>query len=290
MSLVSENKLKKKWKYLRDQFSVELGKLPPPRSGDAAGAVTPKWAYFSQLLFLKDTVKPRMSTGNLTQDEESIIIPERNLDETESESNVQSAENDGAGGLDANVEESEKEVHPVLEPHLRILNSSASTVKKRRGQNDIFNDTILDIEKKKLDYLQSKSKRVDNKEDDHLLFFKSLLPHVRKIPDSRVLSFRSRVQELVDHFAYQLNISPAPRTPISSSLLSSPSLTPIPNSSLSPHDFYSQSRILPPLNISSSHHPTDFSLSLPDQQQQNFSSQPQTTSFSLQSSQYHNMQ
>ncbi|XP_050315311.1 uncharacterized protein LOC126749663 [Anthonomus grandis grandis] len=63
-----ENKLRKKWKYIRDQFSVELGKFPPPRSGDAANDTpTSKWPYFKLLLFLKDTVMPRKLKGNLPQ-------------------------------------------------------------------------------------------------------------------------------------------------------------------------------------------------------------------------------
>ncbi|KAK4322772.1 hypothetical protein Pmani_006440 [Petrolisthes manimaculis] len=39
--------VKKKWKYLRDQFAVELGKYPPPRSGDPADVTQiSKWQYF----------------------------------------------------------------------------------------------------------------------------------------------------------------------------------------------------------------------------------------------------
>ena len=57
--------LKKKWKYLRDQFAVEFGKVQPLRSGQAAHAETSKWQHFAALMFLKDIVKPRMSSGNL---------------------------------------------------------------------------------------------------------------------------------------------------------------------------------------------------------------------------------
>lgn len=63
----TEAVVKKKWKYLRDQFAVELGKYPPPRSGDAADATqSSKWQYFHLLHFLKDIVKPRASTGNVS--------------------------------------------------------------------------------------------------------------------------------------------------------------------------------------------------------------------------------
>lgn len=207
LSFVLENKLRKKWKYLRDQFSVELGKLPPPSSGDASGAVTPKWMYFSQLLFLKDTVKPRISTRDLTMDQDSIVN-EDGLDEIQSylQLDMQHANNfvesDETNEINTNIE-SKHEDHSVLSSLHSIQCSPTCPAKRRRGQIDIFNEAILDIEKKKLEYLQSNSKTDNSKEDDHLFFFKSLLPHVRKIPESQILPFRNRVQELVDQFAYQ---------------------------------------------------------------------------------------
>lgn len=58
--------LRKKWKYLQDQFSVKCSKIKTPRSGDAAETATkPKWPYFKRMLFLKDIVTPRASSSNL---------------------------------------------------------------------------------------------------------------------------------------------------------------------------------------------------------------------------------
>lgn len=72
--------LKKKWKYLRDQFAVEFGRIPISRSGDAAHSNSSKWQFYNSLLFLQDIVKPRPSSGNLskvvtsdTQDSESTF-------------------------------------------------------------------------------------------------------------------------------------------------------------------------------------------------------------------------
>ena len=39
------------------------------------------------------------------------------------------------------------------------------------------------------------------KEED-FMFFESLLAHVWKIPNERILSFRCKIQEIVEHFAY----------------------------------------------------------------------------------------
>jgi hypothetical protein len=35
--VLSDAVLSKKWKYVRDKFSVEFGKIKPPRSGDPGG-------------------------------------------------------------------------------------------------------------------------------------------------------------------------------------------------------------------------------------------------------------
>lgn len=58
--------MRKKWKYLRDQFAIELSKTKRSRSGDGADETEDsKWPHFKLLLFLKDIVKAQCSTGNL---------------------------------------------------------------------------------------------------------------------------------------------------------------------------------------------------------------------------------
>ncbi|XP_068630491.1 uncharacterized protein [Battus philenor] len=61
-----EYKLRKKWKYLRDQFSVEYTKIPSSRFGDEASISSEsKWPYYKSLMFLKDVIKSRNFSGNL---------------------------------------------------------------------------------------------------------------------------------------------------------------------------------------------------------------------------------
>ncbi|CAH1959449.1 unnamed protein product [Acanthoscelides obtectus] len=206
-----ENKLRKKWKYIRDQFSVELGKFPPARSGDGAND-TPisKWQYFKSLLFLKDTVMPRKLKGNLPQDTGCTETFAESL--AEAEESIQSLP-----GLDETTFYSTED---EARPRRDIADASSSTAesvgkenasvprsssKRKRGPTETFNESLLDIVKRKVAYLETKSKRTSENEDEHLLFFKSLLPHVKKIPQSRVLAFRCQVQELVQQFSYPLN-------------------------------------------------------------------------------------
>uniref|UniRef100_A0A034WNG7 Transcription factor Adf-1 n=1 Tax=Bactrocera dorsalis TaxID=27457 RepID=A0A034WNG7_BACDO len=57
---LKKEEVKKKWKYIRDQFRAELRKISVPISADSANMESEfnsKWPYFKQLLFLKDQIK-----------------------------------------------------------------------------------------------------------------------------------------------------------------------------------------------------------------------------------------
>ena len=71
--VLSDAVLRKKWKYLRDQFSVEFGKIKPPLSSDPGGeSYEPKWPHYRSL-FLKDTVKPWALSSNLKSEKRAPI-------------------------------------------------------------------------------------------------------------------------------------------------------------------------------------------------------------------------
>lgn len=161
--------LRRKWKYLRDQFAVEVGKYPPAPLRDVAGDIqTSKWQYFQLLLFLKDVVKPRPSTKNFA----SVFV------------------SDAAEALFPCSSESgdRTDVEPTLDSEEGVPASPAHS---------------HDTESIKLQYLIEKSLQKQDKDDDEdLMFFKSLLPHIKKIPDENKLTFRNCIQELVQQFAY----------------------------------------------------------------------------------------
>ncbi|XP_036317374.1 transcription factor Adf-1-like, partial [Rhagoletis pomonella] len=60
----SEADCRKRWKSLRDRFTIEL-KLQHQPSGSAT-SFRKNWAYFDTLSFLKGTVAPRNTTTNIT--------------------------------------------------------------------------------------------------------------------------------------------------------------------------------------------------------------------------------
>jgi len=67
--------------------------------------------------------------------------------------------------------------------------------------NARYNEIIITIEKQKAKFLEEAMKN-RQPENEELLFFRSLLPHVDNIPANMKLRFRNRIQEIVDEFAY----------------------------------------------------------------------------------------
>ncbi|XP_064116843.1 uncharacterized protein LOC135222639 [Macrobrachium nipponense] len=178
-----ETELRKKWKYLRDQFTVELRKYPP---GDAAAgdSQTPKWRYFKSLMFLKDFVKGRPATGN------SSDVPS-----SEGQSDDVELGEEGMVTSPMHIRD------PLIDVRTEISANNRSTKYLR---TDDLRQGIFDSERQKLQYLLERSSRKRGREEDEdLLFFKSLLPHVKKIPDSKKLAFRNRIHEVVEEFVYK---------------------------------------------------------------------------------------
>jgi hypothetical protein len=73
--------------------------------------------------------------------------------------------------------------------------------RKRNGINVKYNETVIAIEKQKAIFLGEAVKNRQPENED-LLFFRSLLPHVSNIPANMKLCFRNRIQQVVDEFAY----------------------------------------------------------------------------------------
>lgn len=213
--------LKKKWKYLRDQYAFELTKVKRPKSGAASDEVyLSKWPHFKVLSFLKEIVKPRQTSGNCTVKLESVATEDMNsqhpnLEENEETVAVANGSDDGADELismndnesnifaDAThatiIPEGQQEVSIQNQPNVK--KHTVNRIKRKRS-ND-YQSTMLEIEKKKLEILSSK--RTDKKDDgdeENLLFFKTLLPHVKKIRPEQIFPFRSKIQDVVQAFAY----------------------------------------------------------------------------------------
>lgn len=165
---------------------MELGKIPTAYSGDAGNAYTSKWPFFKSLLFLKDIATPRCSTGNLTlnNQEKTNTIPYGDQIEIEDMEDIVNEDN-----------------YQVSEPLSPESSRCSLGMRKKRRHLTTFNEAMLAIEQEK-HYLKQSTNETKEGDDEHLLFFKSLLPHVCRIPQHIQLTLRNRIHEVVEQFAY----------------------------------------------------------------------------------------
>ena len=141
--------LKKKWKYLRDQFAIEWGKLPPARSGDSAeDTQLPKWQYFKSLLFLKDIVTPRTTKGPLKlllANNSAYAVSSQDLIEEESQVSLHDEGNntftlpETEGGLVTQGESERQLVAP------ESINKEQGGKKRKRDTIDDYHRSVLHI-------------------------------------------------------------------------------------------------------------------------------------------------
>lgn len=128
------------------------------------------------------------------------------------------------------AKENENQLESENEPEINATNSndaddfvlpSTSTAppKRKRSSTESFNAAMVNIEKQKLELLKAKKQKSQN-DDKNMLFFKSLLPHVHKIPPNLKLQFRNRMQDIVNSFAYPQAASLSQKSPASSSAFS----------------------------------------------------------------------
>lgn len=189
--------LRRKWKYLRDQFAIEMGKYPPCGSGYPDGHPVSKWPYFQSLLFLVDVVKPRILPKNRSQAQWDNDYPET----------VAYSADSGTDSRDG-LQEIETKHSKQFAARDTNMDETENPVKRKRNDLILKYDCREDIEKQEASWLEGVLQERKDENDD-MLFFRSLLSHVGSIPQHLKLRFRNRVLELVQEFAYpdNLNIS-----------------------------------------------------------------------------------
>ena len=208
---ISETALRKKWKYLREKFVSEYIKRPTRRSGGAAerSCRPSKWPYFPQLMFLKDIVRSRASSGSISPTTEAAIVPPADPGPAEDVTFNDAASHGSQDSL-VKIETNESE-EAIGNPKEFLENAGpsfqlpGSSKRKRESQEEDFYQRMCNVEERKLQYLLAKRIQKEteaDREDADLMFFKTLLPHVRKIPEHIKLRFQSRIQSVVEEFAY----------------------------------------------------------------------------------------
>ncbi|CAI6362082.1 unnamed protein product [Macrosiphum euphorbiae] len=195
--------LKSKWKNIRDYYRAELKKVSSGRSGAGADEVTSStWPLFPCLNYLKDTMETRPRTTNLT-----------NL--KSASNSVENAPQDTSGDFShLNVDENSEE--EICEDDNDIIQSTGSIVrekpmytskisKKSKTSMTKFRQELLNLEAKKIKLLQN-----EEKDDEDLMFLKSLLPDLKSLSRPQKIRTKIKFQEIL--YNEVMNIKPATST------------------------------------------------------------------------------
>lgn len=194
---------------MRDTFRREFAKTQNSRSGDAGGSSKKiKWAYFELMLFLKDTLTSRSSTGNITRDE-------GNERQSENEDNNEASEefaDEGQLDQDEITQINETENSAVFRTPARdkMINEHRSKLQqKRKGSNDVY-ERLINIEEQKLETFSAKNKLHN---DSNYHFLMSLLPLMQALPPLQNMQRRLDIQQLFLNDQYQYLDTPPSTIP-----------------------------------------------------------------------------
>ncbi|XP_065086705.1 uncharacterized protein LOC135708522 [Ochlerotatus camptorhynchus] len=188
---VTTEACKKKWKSLRDHFGKELRKVPAYRSGDPGPdnyETYTAWPHFKSMLFLKGQMIPRKSGGNLQADasETMEFLNDNDVQQTTTENTA------------------DESIQLLEVPDSSDVDETIPRPQPRPGKRGLQHQ-LVDIETRKLKLLEKKVRKANTDDDEDEAFFKSLLPHVRKLKPEAKLLFRMDIQKVVQEHVYQKN-------------------------------------------------------------------------------------
>ncbi|XP_022164934.1 uncharacterized protein LOC111029967 [Myzus persicae] len=197
---------KKKWKNLRDTYAKELKKIPKPRSGadaDNEPEYTGTWPYFESMSFLKVILKPRKQDGNIIEPEESA---ESYLMDSSESTCASLVDKFDTNTTQDNFDSFSQDDPQLQESELERSESVMTTEYETEARHDGL-EAFIQLEKEKIQVLRQDQQ--DNNDDD-LLWFKSMLPYMKKLPSLNKLRFRTQMQELLIKELSNLNKQQVP--------------------------------------------------------------------------------
>lgn len=173
--------IKKKWRGLRDNFRKEFLKQGKPRSGDSGGPKqTSKWAYFESMLFLKDIISNRGSSGNIPS-VEGCSSDDRCL-------------NNEQYNEDEEIEENESLEKATKSQGDSVVSETLRQPFSKKSKRQDCMESMVQLEKEKIDILKRAS-RCNDDPDYHFLM--SLLPDLKKIKQDNKLKVRIKLQQVL---------------------------------------------------------------------------------------------
>ena len=95
----------------------------------------------------------------------------------------------------------QEHVEIISYPSTSAENQAFINIRKRPLTTSNIGSQLLDVEKKKLKYLENK--KVQNVEDEDINFFKSLLPNITNLSSYDKMSYRIEILKITQEFMIQ---------------------------------------------------------------------------------------
>ena len=198
---------KKRWKSLRDNFRIELKKVPVGRSGDPGLAVDQylsKWPFFKIMFFLKDVMVWRKMSSKLLRPTDLQEAAKETCSPSPYTSSLPS--DFQSQELNAGGKVMETESCPSFQ-----VTSHEKINRKRKRNLEIDNDRLIEIEKEKLEVAEQKvqflieenNRREREDSNAHRHYLLSLLPLLAKVPKNKKLKLKNRIQYTFHEFIFE---------------------------------------------------------------------------------------
>lgn len=173
-----------------------------------------KWSHYKLMMFLKDTTNPRISDGNISDEEDTLQeCPDTDGDH---DNDIDHIDNDDSNTMNIfNVSETETETRQRIEciptfescstPSISMSttnlssNSDHTQPRKKKKNEDKYLEDLLNIESQKVAFLkQSYNNNVTTSEiDEDMSFFQSLIPYFKKLDPIQKLRVRNKFQNIL---------------------------------------------------------------------------------------------
>lgn len=178
---VSVEDCMKQWKAIRERFAREA-KKKIRKSGDEADN-TPNWPYFDQLLFLKDFIKHRKTTGNvdtpIVVEEEQVAISNEDQEEEPQDSST-----------DISLDSSRAST-----PHAHASTAMKYKKKRKRSAIDEVDEEIL----------RQLGNMKDSDADQDSLFAQSIAASLRQMDPQKKSLAKIKIHQAL----YEVDFSPS---------------------------------------------------------------------------------
>ncbi|KAF6205541.1 hypothetical protein GE061_019714, partial [Apolygus lucorum] len=184
------------WKNLRQEFGKQWRKCS--RLGEATpDEVVCVWPFYAAMSFLTGQFKPKEKTGEM----EGHQNPENSIsEEGDDEMSLPPPQSPAPSPpLSPAMSASEPPSMPLLQSYLSHSSPLAAGLRQRKTHS-VIGEALLSIEDEKLDLRRLK---VQEPEDDNLMFLKSLAPQMRKLDPQRNTLFRTEMQGRLYELLYE---------------------------------------------------------------------------------------